>query len=187
MMLRSVPLALLALIIGSAPLAVARAQDLSAHCASVGNDDRVQRIPAELVSAARRTLGLGSAEPDASLQASTVFRCMSGKVWLCNHGANLTLRQGRRPPRIQRSHGLVQGSSRRRRRAHGRDGSRHDPCLDVRRERGPNQAVGKTGRARVHRQPVGAFGKIGVAFARPAPSRIRRPDRRATPKKLESA
>jgi hypothetical protein len=80
MMLRSMLGALLALIVGSAPLPAARAQDLNAHCASVANDDRVKPIPAELVPAARRALGLGSAESDASLRASTVFRCMSGKV-----------------------------------------------------------------------------------------------------------
>jgi hypothetical protein len=94
MMFRSMLAALVALLVGSVAAAAARAQDLSAHCASVGNDDRVQPIPAELVPATRQALGLGSAEPDASLQASTVFRCMSGKVWLCNHGANLTCAKG---------------------------------------------------------------------------------------------
>jgi hypothetical protein len=94
MMLRSVQAALLALLVGSVPLAPTRAQDLSAHWASVGNDDRTKPIPAELVPAARGALGLGSAASDAWLQASTVFRCMSGKVWLCNHGANLTCAKG---------------------------------------------------------------------------------------------
>ena len=94
MMLRSMPLALLALVVGSVPMAAARARAPSAHCASVGDDDRVKPIPAELVPAARQALGLGSAEPDASLQATAVFRCMIGKVWLCNHGANLTCAKG---------------------------------------------------------------------------------------------
>jgi hypothetical protein len=94
MMLRSVPAAQLALIIGFVATAEARARDLSAHCASVSNDDRVKPIPGELVPAARGALGLGSDESDASLGASTVFRCMSGKVWLCNHGANLTCAKG---------------------------------------------------------------------------------------------
>ena len=67
MMLRSMPAALAALIIGSVPLVVARAQDLSAHCASVGNDGRLQPIPAGLVPAARQALGVSSDESDAAL------------------------------------------------------------------------------------------------------------------------
>jgi hypothetical protein len=94
MMLRSMLAALVALLVGSVATATARAQDLSAHCASVRNGDRVKPIPEELVPAARRALGLGSAESDASLQASAVYRCMSGKVWLCNQGANLTCAKG---------------------------------------------------------------------------------------------
>jgi hypothetical protein len=93
MTLRSILAALLALIVGSAPLATARAQDPSAHCAS-GNDDRVKPIPAELVPAARQALGVGLEESDAALRAGAVYRCMSGKVWLCNHGANLTCAKG---------------------------------------------------------------------------------------------
>lgn len=31
---------------------------------------------------------------DAQLEASTVFRCMDGKVWLCNYGANLSCAKG---------------------------------------------------------------------------------------------
>jgi hypothetical protein len=94
MMLRSMLAALLASGVGSVSLAAARAQDLSARCASVGNDDRVKPIPAELVPAARQALGLGATASAASLQAGSVFRCMSGKVWLCNHGANLTCAKG---------------------------------------------------------------------------------------------
>jgi hypothetical protein len=94
MMLRSMLAALLALLVGSVPLAAARAQDLSAHWASVGNDDRVKRIPAELVPAARQALGVGSEESDAAFRAGAAYRCMSGNVWLCNHGANLTCAKG---------------------------------------------------------------------------------------------
>ena len=94
MMLRSMLAALAALLVGSVPLSAARAQDLSAHCASVGNDDRVQPIPAGLVPAARQALGVSSDESDAALRAGAVYRCMSGKVWLCNHGANLTCAKG---------------------------------------------------------------------------------------------
>ncbi len=51
MIVRSMPRLLLGLLAGAAPPALsmaARAQDLSAHCASVGNDDRVSPIPAAL-------------------------------------------------------------------------------------------------------------------------------------------
>ena len=88
---------LLVFIAGAYPMAPgteARAQDLNAHCASVGADDRVKPLPASLVPEARRLFGGGLGQPDAALQASTVFRCMSGQVWLCNHGANLTCAKG---------------------------------------------------------------------------------------------
>ncbi len=97
MMLRSMLNGLLAVLAGAVPLALATAavaQDLAAHCAAVRNDDRVEPIPTELVSAARQALGMGSGESDAALQASTVYRCMGGRVWLCNHGANLTCGKG---------------------------------------------------------------------------------------------
>jgi hypothetical protein len=77
-----------------APGTEARSQDLNARCASVGNDDRVRPIPETLVPEARRLFGGGSEQPDAALQASTVFRCMSGQIWLCSHGANLTCSKG---------------------------------------------------------------------------------------------
>jgi hypothetical protein len=70
------------------------AQNPAAHCASVGADDRVRPLPAALVPAARRLFAPGANEPDAALKASTVYRCMSGQVWLCNTGANLTCAKG---------------------------------------------------------------------------------------------
>jgi len=66
----------------------APAQNVNAFCASAGNDDRVKPIPSELVPAARHLFELTS-NSAARVQESTVFRCMSAKVWLCNHGANL--------------------------------------------------------------------------------------------------
>jgi hypothetical protein len=87
---------LFALFSAALPMAMTAvtAQDLSALCASVGDDDRVMPIPAALVPEARRLFGGGPDRPDAALQASTVFRCMSGQVWLCNRGANLTCAKG---------------------------------------------------------------------------------------------
>lgn len=67
----------------------ASAQDLNAFCLKSGNDDRVKPIPAQLVADVRRLFELSQDEPAALVSKSTVYRCMSGKVWLCNYGANL--------------------------------------------------------------------------------------------------
>lgn len=72
-----------------AQIATARAQDVRAHCAQAGNDDRVQPLPAPLVAQARRLFGMTSEADDSYVQTSTTYRCMGGKVWLCNYGANL--------------------------------------------------------------------------------------------------
>ena len=69
--------------------ATARAQDLKTYCARVGDDDRVRPIPAAMVAEARRIFNLESADDADFVLRSTVYRCMSGSVWLCNHGANL--------------------------------------------------------------------------------------------------
>lgn len=67
----------------------ASAQDVQAYCAKVGNDDRVQPVPDSLLAAARRIFEVSAETPDSYVQASTSVRCMNGKVWLCNVGANL--------------------------------------------------------------------------------------------------
>ena len=97
MIVRSMPCVVFALLASAPTLAIpmaARAQDLSGHCAAVRNDDRVKPIPTALVPEARQALGVAPVEPDAAFQAGAVFRCMGGKVWLCNHGANLTCGKG---------------------------------------------------------------------------------------------
>ncbi|MCI4680809.1 hypothetical protein K9U39_08405 [Rhodoblastus acidophilus] len=66
-----------------------RAETLAAHCASIGDDDRTRPIPAETVPAALKLFKF-PADAAGFVQASTVYRCMGGAVWLCNHGANLT-------------------------------------------------------------------------------------------------
>ncbi len=78
---------LLALVASNAERAAAIEQAVS-YCASA-NDDRVRPIPRELADAAIRLFGL---HPDGAewVRESTVYRCMAGAVWLCNHGANLT-------------------------------------------------------------------------------------------------
>lgn len=71
------------------PMGMARAQDVPALCTRVTNDDRVRPIPITLVPAARRLFSFSADAPDKYIQKSTSFRCMAGKVWLCNTGANL--------------------------------------------------------------------------------------------------
>lgn len=70
-------------------LGAARAQDVPALCARVTNDDRVRPIPITLVPKARELFTFSSQAANAYVQKSTFFRCMDGKVWLCNTGANL--------------------------------------------------------------------------------------------------
>lgn len=92
MMLRSVLARVIVSMAGAMPMALtatARAQDLNAYCAKVGNDDRVKPMPAALVPAARRLFNLELATDADFVLRSTVYRCMSGSVWLCNHGANI--------------------------------------------------------------------------------------------------
>jgi hypothetical protein len=64
-------------------------EDVKAYCARVGNDDRVKPIPPDLVAEAIRLFYV--APPGAEqVEKSTVYRCMSGALWLCDYGANLT-------------------------------------------------------------------------------------------------
>jgi hypothetical protein len=65
------------------------AEGPGASCARLSNDDRVRPIPQSLAAEAREALGIAAAEPDADLVRTTVYRCMDGLVWVCNHGANL--------------------------------------------------------------------------------------------------
>jgi hypothetical protein len=73
----------------SSLLGTTRAQDVPALCERVINDDRVRPIPITLVPKARELFSFSADAPDRYIQKSTSFRCMDGKVWLCNIGANL--------------------------------------------------------------------------------------------------
>ena len=70
-------------------ISTARAQDVPALCARITNDDRVRPIPVTLVPKARQLFSFSADASDIYIQKSTSFRCMDGKVWLCNTGANL--------------------------------------------------------------------------------------------------
>lgn len=67
----------------------AYAQTVQDACARNANDDRLRPIGAALVAPARAVFGLAASAPDEWVRASTVARCMGGKVWLCNRGANI--------------------------------------------------------------------------------------------------
>jgi hypothetical protein len=84
--LAGILLSLVAIILIATP---ALAQDARSRCASAGDDDSLRPIPATLVPRARRVFDLSAEMSGAWIKKSTRFRCMSGKVWLCNFGANL--------------------------------------------------------------------------------------------------
>jgi hypothetical protein len=90
-MRRSVHAAFLAIIgaVTISSMGTARAQDAKSLCARATDDDRVRHIPAALVPAARRLFSFSADTPSGYIRKSTTFRCMEGKVWLCNYGANL--------------------------------------------------------------------------------------------------
>jgi hypothetical protein len=75
--------------IAISPMSPARAQGVPSLCARERNNDRVSAIPDALVPEARRLFGFSPDTPGAYIQKGTSFRCMKGKIWLCNIGANL--------------------------------------------------------------------------------------------------
>jgi hypothetical protein len=70
-------------------LTTALAQDIRSLCANVGNEDHVRPIPAAFVPQGRRLFGFPTDTQSAFIKDSTSFRCVNGKAWLCNYGANL--------------------------------------------------------------------------------------------------
>jgi hypothetical protein len=54
----------------------------------VGTDDTLRPLPAALVPAAERLFGLHGMKA-AEVVRNTVVRCVAGRVWACNYGANL--------------------------------------------------------------------------------------------------
>jgi len=51
--------------------------------------EMTRKIPRGLLDDARRIYRRGSADDDRWLMVSTVYRCMNGRVRLCNAGANI--------------------------------------------------------------------------------------------------
>jgi hypothetical protein len=71
----------------------AHAEDARAHCSSVGNDDTVKTVPPRLI-AGSANLFHESASEAAAHRCMYVYRCMSGSIWVCNHGANIPCAKG---------------------------------------------------------------------------------------------
>lgn len=91
-MLRPAHLAFLATFAVALPVLYpgpAGAEDVRSSCTKAGDDDKVRPIPAALVPQARRLFEFSVNTPDALVRKGTSYRCMGGKVWLCNYGANL--------------------------------------------------------------------------------------------------
>ena len=102
MIVRSMPRLLLGLLAGAAPPALsmaARAQDLSAHCASVGNDDRVSPIPAALVPAAASGAGRRAGRTGRDVSGGHGFSLHGRKGLALQSRREPDLRQRRRPSR----------------------------------------------------------------------------------------
>lgn len=87
--MRSVFILLAAALAAWSAEAAAAPADMRAACARSGNDDRMRPIDASLVAAARKMFGLSADAPAGWIAKSTVARCMGGRVWLCNYGANI--------------------------------------------------------------------------------------------------
>ncbi len=70
--------------------------DPFAYCKAAGTTDKPDSrytgapIPDQIISGFKKAAGLeGSTEPMDVLRQSTIWRCMGGKVYACNFGANL--------------------------------------------------------------------------------------------------
>jgi predicted lipoprotein len=78
-----------------APTTAAQYTDAFAYCAAVGTLDKADARytganPPDLVlQGLRKAMNLGDAMPNDQLAKSTFWRCMGGKVYACNVGANI--------------------------------------------------------------------------------------------------
>ncbi len=71
--------------------------DPFAYCAAVGTIDAPDarytgpKVPDAVINGFKKAAGLeSSTEPSDVFQKATIWRCMGGKVYACNFGANLT-------------------------------------------------------------------------------------------------
>lgn len=68
-------------------IAQARAETTAAFCTRVGDDTSLRPIPASLVPIVNALFGIKMSPGEAV--ATTVFRCVNGRVMVCTVGANL--------------------------------------------------------------------------------------------------
>ena len=61
----------------------------AAYCAEVVNDDQTRNIPPSLIARVRQVLPFTEAANDDFVSQHAVWRCMSGRVFVCTYGANL--------------------------------------------------------------------------------------------------
>jgi hypothetical protein len=78
---------LVLVVVASASIVSARAEQPAAMCALIGTDDTLRPIPESLVPAVNAALG--TAMPARVAIDTTVFRCADGHVLVCTAGANL--------------------------------------------------------------------------------------------------
>ena len=83
---RVLPVLPVLLVLGVLGVSAARPAHAAAACQ--GNDPALRPLPAALVPQAMQAFGLQHMDPGWVMR-STVVRCMGGKIWACNTGANL--------------------------------------------------------------------------------------------------
>ena len=109
----------------------ASAQDVQALCAKLGNNDKIKTIPASLVPKARQLFSISNT-PAGFIRKTTSFRCMGGKAWLCNTGANLDCGKANTSRNSPGATGLLQAKPRLGCRSDGGHRSRHDLRVEMR-------------------------------------------------------
>lgn len=81
-------------------VSVALPDDGSAHCRVRRNDDSVRSVPPSMAERAARALDVRQAEILENPERF-VYRCMNGKTWACDHGANITCAKADARKRMQ--------------------------------------------------------------------------------------
>lgn len=75
--------------VSSSPVFAQMRDEISEKCSMVRNDDIVKTIPKVFLKDARWLYGNADRSDDKNLMISTVYRCMNGRIRLCNAGANI--------------------------------------------------------------------------------------------------
>lgn len=119
----------------------------AAYCAEVVNDDQTRNIPPSLIARVRQVLPFTQAANDDFVSQMTVWRCMSGRVFVCMYGANLPLLEGNYLPHVQARKRVLRREPELGFYPSVCDRTRHDLRMEV-----PRTARGCRGTAVLHRQ-----------------------------------